>query len=175
MELSSSDWLFIGTSTCVLTAAYCCLRSWASGSRAGIREADADADAAAGGDPAKRRSWLLSLITSPVLIASGCTTVSGLIGSGFSGRFVTMDSPWHRRSMLFFMSFLVSDLVIGTADYPQEVDVLTGWVHHPVYVYLTLRALRHRAVCGIAPFFVEEVGDAPFFCLCAWECGWPRR
>ena len=80
-----------------------------------------------------------------------------------------MDSPWHRRSMLFFLSFLVSDLVIGTADYPQEVDVLTGWVHHPVYVYLTLRALRHRAVCGIAPFFVEEVGDSPFF-VCARGC-----
>ena len=122
MELTGGDWLFIGASACALTAAYCCLRSWASGTAAGEGAAARPAGGGGGGDPAaKKRSWLLSLLTSPVLIASGCTSVPGLIRSGFSGSFVTSHSPWHRRSMLFFLSFLVSDLVVGTADYPQEV------------------------------------------------------
>ena len=37
----------------------------------------------------------------------------------------------------------------------HQVDVLTGWIHHPVYVYLSLRTIREKVVCGIVPHFIE--------------------
>ena len=59
--------------------------------------------------------------------------------------------------MLFFLAFLVCDLGIGAIDYPHKVDLLTGWIHHPIYFLLVLRTLRTHTSTALCAFFIEEV------------------
>ena len=118
--LDTSDWMFMAGSAVCLASAYCALRGWANG-RASTTGGGGGGNGNGGDHAAKSRSWILSFITAPLFIASGCTSVVGLVTSGYSPNYVTQDSPWHRASLLVFLAFLALDLLIGSIDYASEV------------------------------------------------------
>jgi hypothetical protein len=48
------------------------------------------------------------------------------------------------------------DLAVGVIDYPKQIEVLTGWVHHSIYIALCMWALRaHFTGASGALFFME--------------------
>jgi hypothetical protein len=55
-----------------------------------------------------------------------------------------------------FTSFLIVDLVIGTVFYPKRIDLLSGWTHHIVYIYILLDFLLSSVPGLLGPFCLLE-------------------
>jgi len=53
----------------------------------------------------------------------------------------------------FFQSYLAIDLVLGAVYYPSQIGLLTGWIHHTVYIMIVELAIRRSW--------------SHIFCLCA--------
>eukprot|EP00842_Homolaphlyctis_polyrhiza_P003001 jgi/Hompol1/3701/HPOL_000836-RA len=78
--------------------------------------------------------------------------------------FDVASSPASDLLAGIFLSFLVCDIVIGLVSYPSEIQLLTGYVHHAIYIYIILDFCRHgigSALCPIAlvelPTFVTRI------------------
>lgn len=100
--------------------------------------------------PPKRRGWIMSNVSSltcslvsikhaVAFLASGCDASTLYTADAFSD-FITT----------FFVTYLLIDLVVGSLDYPTEVDLLTGWIHHTVYIMLCSWGVlgRFTVVCS---------------------------
>ena len=63
--------------------------------------------------------------------------------------------PFSSNTELCALVYVFCARVSARIGAIHQVDVLTGWIHHPVYVYLTLRTIREKVVGGIVPHFIE--------------------
>ena len=103
---------------------------------------------------AKGRSWLMSLALSGYLGVAGvyylyfcaCILASGTTFIDFP---VDHASSWGsafdtRTCACVMLAMSTLDLAIGSIDYRQQVGILTGWVHHTVYVGLCVYILYTR-------------------------------
>ena len=82
-----------------------------------------------------RRSWLLALAAAAVLTAVGTPAALALLAnpSNFKALAHT-DTPRSRESLIFFGVFLLLDLGIGHLDYGEQVGVVTGFLHHTLFL-----------------------------------------
>ncbi|KAJ7100911.1 hypothetical protein B0H15DRAFT_995610 [Mycena belliarum] len=122
----------------------------------------------------RQRAWLLTTLASALMTAAALPFVldfaCGVVGSvrgaktdagmGFgSGLGLGAVRAVQPRAWLavpvnrFFQAYLVGDLLLGALCYRTQVGLLTGWVHHAVYIAVTEIALR--------------AGWAHVFCFCA--------
>jgi hypothetical protein len=46
------------------------------------------------------------------------------------------DDRLSRFLCAWFLTFLVLDLAVGVLDYPKDIGMLTGWVHHTAYIII---------------------------------------
>lgn len=101
---------------------------------------------------AKGRSWLLTLALSLYLSLAGvyyvlvcASTLSK--GSSFIDFPVDHVSTWgpafdSRTCARVMLALCALDLGIGVIDYPAHLGLLTGWVHHSVYIVLNMYTLH---------------------------------
>lgn len=61
--------------------------------------------------------------------------------------------------VLFFITFLLLDMLIGVVEYPSQQSLLTCWVHHIFYIILLYRIVRRHLTAAFACLFIEEVGN----------------
>lgn len=103
---------------------------------------------------AKGRSWLMSLALSGYLSVAGvyylyfCASILAT-GTTFIDFPVDHASSWGsaldtRACACVMLALTTLDLAIGSIDYRQQVGILTGWVHHTVYVGLCVYILYTR-------------------------------
>lgn len=93
----------------------------------------------------KQVSWILTFASSLV-----CTVVSipyflSFWKSGWDMNLLSMDSNFHTAMVCFFISYLVLDLFLGSIYYRQRITVLTGWIHHPLYICILFWLLKSRS------------------------------
>ncbi|KAJ3359513.1 hypothetical protein HDU91_004910 [Kappamyces sp. JEL0680] len=50
--------------------------------------------------------------------------------------FPLMNSPLAVALVAFFMSYLLADCVLGYLHYPEQMNLVTGWIHHSIYLVL---------------------------------------
>ncbi|KAJ7757214.1 hypothetical protein DFH07DRAFT_868139 [Mycena maculata] len=121
----------------------------------------------------KQRAWILtapaaltmSLLSVPFLIeyahlgpaaiirAPAPGTGMGMLGSGSALWGAAAREAWARAGNRFFQAYLVADLITGALAYRDQVGLLTGWVHHVLYIF----------VCEVS----LNRGWAGLFCLAA--------
>ncbi|RCH96662.1 hypothetical protein CU097_004378 [Rhizopus azygosporus] len=58
---------------------------------------------------------------------------------------LSFDSNFHISMVCFFISYLVLDLSLGSIYYRHRITVLTGWIHHPLYIGVFLWLLKSRS------------------------------
>ncbi|CAO3623966.1 unnamed protein product [Mucor fragilis] len=93
----------------------------------------------------KQISWILTFASSLV-----CTVVSvpyfvQFWQSGWDMARLGTDSNGHTAMVCFFISYLVLDLSLGSVYYRSRITVLTGWIHHPLYIGILFWLLRCRS------------------------------
>jgi hypothetical protein len=55
-----------------------------------------------------------------------------------------------------FLSFLVVDLGVGSIFYPKRINLVAGWVHHSVYIYILLDFLMSGIPGMLGPYAMLE-------------------
>ncbi|KAF9286795.1 hypothetical protein BGZ68_002547 [Mortierella alpina] len=74
----------------------------------------------------------------------------------FDLRFTPADSWVGQMLTVYFISYLLMDLLCGYLYYREKVNILTGWFHHTVYICLCYKALRLRYAHILACHMVME-------------------
>lgn len=113
------------------------------------------------------RSWLLSLAVAVVLTVEGvaqCISIaSHMKGTGTSVVDLTNeDDPTtgSRAFTIFFIVFCALDLTIGVIDYRSQLAILTGWVHHTVYISMLIWFCAVKTTVSFTLFGILELPTA---------------
>ncbi|KAI0084522.1 hypothetical protein BDY19DRAFT_525593 [Irpex rosettiformis] len=88
----------------------------------------------------REKSWVLTAISSAIMTACSVPYIWSWFVSGriFEG------GHWADKSCCFFVAYLLCDLIIGSMHYRSSINLLTGWIHHTIYILLlTLLVLPH--------------------------------
>jgi hypothetical protein len=101
----------------------------------------------------KQLAWILTAVSSAVMTISSMPFVWDYVAGGGSVKNVRTFSPLALAANRFFQGYLIADLAMAAMYYADQVNFLTGWVHHVVYVLIVEMALRRSW--------------AHIFCLCA--------
>jgi len=69
----------------------------------------------------------------------------------------TLLQSLSNYSSYFFLSYLICDLVLGTIYYKSQMGILTGYIHHIVYIMITFLAFHRSETFYYTLFFIEEI------------------
>ena len=120
----------------------------------------------------KRLAWALSCFNSGLLTVLGLVYLyyqhqdTGL----YPGKDVLQSkNNFSQLACLWFALFNLTDLVFGSIYYPKEMDPLTAYVHHPLFIYIMIAC---SGAWGLDETGVLAFGAQPFstaFCLVCIE------
>jgi hypothetical protein len=79
------------------------------------------------------------------------------VSSGWDVVSVLSDTRLDRFICTFFGTFCCLDLIFGIVFYPKQLDLLTGWVHHSMYLWLMYHLHSNHIQGGFSLFLVEEL------------------
>lgn len=110
----------------------------------------------------KKRAWIPSILSSGFLFAT-CTPVAiswlanwATGGSKLAGQLLIQADDYSDTLMIVFLTFLYFDLIVSHVRFPGHMELMSGWIHHIVYIALVSSALRWRWTNGLVVCFVEE-------------------
>jgi hypothetical protein len=103
-------------------------------------------------------AYTMSLVSSLSMTSAGLfTTLPAFYASGFDVLSALSDTRHNRFVCTFFGTFCCLDILYGLIFYPKQIDVLTGWVHHSVYLWLMYFLHSHHIQGGFSLFLIEEL------------------
>jgi len=109
----------------------------------------------------RKRSWLLTLVSSIGTSTGGLYFAARVLRGGVAALqaedAAATDGGLGVLLILFFAVYLVLDLVVGSLCYREQITVLSGWVHHTVYLGVAHWALNNNATALLSAFFVSEI------------------
>lgn len=128
-SLSRDDWIIFLCSFLVYTLTYFGLRRFTKGY----------------GSAKPCDGWIPSLVCSSVVTILSLPTLVEAAQHGFTESWYSTESLVSRVALLHFFAFLVFELTVGAVFYPKQLDMLSGWVHHIIYLWITVEGFGHRA------------------------------
>jgi len=102
----------------------------------------------------KRRAWIITTIAAATASLSSLPFVFDLVKARMNvGVLAQADGEgWRQQHALrtcsIFQGYLAADLLVGVVHYRDQITLLTGWVHHAVYIYIMQRTFRHTLPSG---------------------------
>ncbi|KAF9123172.1 hypothetical protein BGW39_009220 [Mortierella sp. 14UC] len=75
----------------------------------------------------------------------------------FDLRFTPEDNSGTIKLVVFFMAYLIMDIILGLLYYREQVTLLAGWLHHIVYIGITYYAITQGETFTYASFMPIEV------------------
>ncbi|KAG0361078.1 hypothetical protein BGX24_005434, partial [Mortierella sp. AD032] len=75
----------------------------------------------------------------------------------FDLRFTPDDNSGTNKLVVFFMTYLLMDIILGFLYYREQVTLLAGWMHHFVYIGITYYAITQGETFTYASFMPMEV------------------
>lgn len=179
MGLTPGDLYTALASFCFLCVYYALARAlvdakYAPGFADAARRGDAPASGALRRERARSRAWLLSLLVSGALSVLGVGYAAVLLRTAVAARgavpptfaALVAPDPLGRATTAAFLGFLAADLAVGLLDYPGQIQLLEGWVHHAIYGAALTAFLAqdtdalfvHFAACEV-PTFLLALGS----------------
>ncbi|ORX33755.1 hypothetical protein BD324DRAFT_584583 [Kockovaella imperatae] len=90
----------------------------------------------------RKRAYILSVISSSIMSSVSLPYVYLYLRYGLHGAYKMSQNGWleelGRFATAFFGTYLFADLTLGYLMYKSEIGLLTGWVHHTVYIGLMI-------------------------------------
>ncbi|WFD22972.1 hypothetical protein MEQU1_001656 [Malassezia equina] len=90
-------------------------------------------------DQKRKRSWIITTF---------CAFCSSMVAAPFAFDLIWCGLDWtkvtpHRESVadplsVFFLAYLLSDLLTGVLCYRKHVNMSSGWIHHTLYALFTV-------------------------------------
>ncbi|KAL2918129.1 hypothetical protein HK105_202056 [Polyrhizophydium stewartii] len=84
-------------------------------------------------------SWILTTMSSIVMTTASLPFVVDYFAHDTDlSAMPLLNSPWAVAVSMYFISYLVCDLAIGYVYYKDQIDMVTGWLHHLIYPIVLL-------------------------------------
>ena len=110
-----------------------------------------------------KRSWILTLASSCTTTLSGLYHLCLLFLHGWEDvEFLTSHTFLSQATLLYFISYLVLDLVVGSLDYRSKITLLAGWTHHTAYIAVLVYLVAQQQAIPFCLFLFEELPTASF-------------
>lgn len=93
----------------------------------------------------KQISWILTFASSLVCTVTSIPYFFLFWQSGWDMTQLSTDSNFHTALVCFFISYLFLDLFLGSIYYRHRITLVTGWIHHPLYIGILFWLLRSRS------------------------------
>lgn len=100
----------------------------------------------------KQRSWILTTISSAAMSLSSLPLFFHYVSSRGDLRGIR-STFWTESTGRFFQAYLVADLLMGVIYYRSKINLLTGWIHHTIYIFIV--------------GYTSHMGWSHLFTLCA--------
>ncbi|KAG2182335.1 hypothetical protein INT43_007265 [Umbelopsis isabellina] len=117
----------------------------------------------------KQVSWLLTFMSSAGLTLASIPRFYNFWRSGWDIRSFQVDNTFDTMILCYFVTYLILDLTLGSIYYKGQINLLTGWIHHSVYTFMTVYFLCHR----LGGFFVvASILELPTLIMalgCLWS------
>ena len=111
----------------------------------------------------RARSWLIQiLISSTMSVVSFPFFLKSMESENDFKDVMYRETGLYRRYTLFFVIASYMDLFIGSIEYPDYLDVFSGWFHHLLFIYVISYPL-HYATCG--SFLILTITEVPSFII----------
>ena len=109
-------------------------------------------------DQARKRSWIITTFSAFCSSIVAIPFAFDLIWCRLDWTKVTPHSETVADPLaVFFLAYLVSDLVTGFLCYRNHVNMSSGWVHHTLYALFTIFWLRRGWSHGFATALLMEL------------------
>lgn len=102
----------------------------------------------------KQKSYILSFKNAVVL------SILSLFFNYYFFRFNILFPQLSEATLIYFSSYLVSDLVIGRVEYPNKISLLDGYIHHSAYTALNIYSLNTIYTPVYLLFLLAEIPTA---------------
>lgn len=109
----------------------------------------------------KQRAWILTTVTSGLMTLSCVPFLLDFVRGRGDVWAVRQGGEWAWTACRVFQAYLLADLSMGVAYYPEHVNILSGWFHHSLYILLVDVAIRYNMTHVFCLCFIMEV--RPFF------------
>ncbi|KZT25534.1 hypothetical protein NEOLEDRAFT_1114341 [Neolentinus lepideus HHB14362 ss-1] len=114
----------------------------------------------------KQRSWLLTTVASGIVTLASLPFVWDYIRSEGDVARVRLSPHLAYITTRIFQGYLIADISMGLLYYREQVGLLTGWVHHSLYILVVEMAIRRSwahifCFCGIMelPTFLLSIAS----------------
>ncbi|KAG2195165.1 hypothetical protein INT46_011143 [Mucor plumbeus] len=104
----------------------------------------------------RERAYVCTLLSSSITSTCSIPLVYTLLTNGGDLTEILAYRTWTVIATTFFMTFLITDLVIGVVLYPNKIELLTGWIHHITYL-------------GVLTWAIHNQFTAVFIMMCSLE------
>lgn len=165
--ITSGDVAAFGASLTILLSSYYIGRGWID------RSIDDESNPKAAEENAKvktkMRAWLLTFVTAVCCSATSIYPTYNLLTKwyfadpstrvGTIKDYMMRDSAeeFTREICVFFIAHCLCDLVVGLYDYPSHFGIVTGWIHHTVYIGLMISFLALGCTRMFAAMATNEI------------------
>ena len=105
-----------------------------------------------------QKSWLISIISSGFLTIIGFYRVSRTI-AGFdilTRDTIHSDDQLSLFAVIYFATCNLLDLILALFYYKDDMDILSGWIHHTFYFLFMVVLIRYHSTFGFSFVFIEE-------------------
>ncbi|KAH8107289.1 hypothetical protein DFH11DRAFT_1228541 [Phellopilus nigrolimitatus] len=113
----------------------------------------------------KQRSWILTAISSFAMTCFSLPFVWDYVVGGWTVHAVRTSATFANVVNTFFQAYLIADVLLGAIHYREQVNLLSGWVHHGIYIlvvdHASRRSLAHifsLCACMELPTFIMALG-----------------
>ncbi|CAO3654173.1 unnamed protein product [Mucor fragilis] len=114
----------------------------------------------------RERAYVCTLLSSSITSTCSIPLVYTLLTNGGDLTEILAYRTWTVIATTFFMTFLITDLVIGSVFYRSKIELLTGWIHHITYLGTLTWAIHNQytavfiMMCSLElPTFVLALGS----------------
>ncbi len=86
--------------------------------------------------------------------------VLSLISVFFNYNFFVNSNVYPKISeifILYFTSYLLSDLFIGSKEYKSKINLLEGYIHHTIYTFVNCFSIYNSSTSLYSLFFLAEI------------------
>jgi hypothetical protein len=118
----------------------------------------------------RSKAWILSLLNAVVLTLNGLRFIPFMLKyplAHSSGDTPAVRAAWllenetddaiGRFVCVYFSSFMILDLIVGLVDYRKQIDLVSGYIHHALYLLLMFIALTSHWCTAVSVHHVLEL------------------
>jgi hypothetical protein len=114
----------------------------------------------------KQKAHIISIKNSFIMTISSIFYIYLFVNSNFDTNlnFNKDNKIFGHLIILYFMAYLFMDLGIGIFEYPNYIELLSGYIHHPVYLIISSLALYYDTN-ALFIFILAMFEELPTFLL----------